>query len=252
MRAMNNSYEPRFYRNITGTENYRYFSVAFKETDLWIGVDAGHYRTGMEHYALKNLKGLRSSLEGYIQRNRDFLYSLAPCGVPEKAPDVVLNMARAAVKARVGPMAAVAGAFAQQIGKSLERAYGLKEIIVENGGDIYINTKRSLTFSVYAGESALSNKVVIGISPYLTPAGICTSSGTVGHSLSFGIADAVTVICRDAALADAYATYFCNAVRPGKSIEDILELSLQHRGIMAILIISENRFGLRGDIELFP
>ncbi len=252
MQAMNSNYEPRFYRGIMGADRFKSFAVTFKETDLWIGVDPKHYCTGMKNYTQDLLKGLRASLEGYIRREPDFFYSLTPYKVSKRAPNIVTTMARAASKAKVGPMAAVAGVFSQWIGQSLERAYGLREIIVENGGDIYINTRKSATFSVYAGKCGLPDQIMFEVPSYLFPVGVCTSSGTLGHSFSFGIADAVTVICKDVGLADAYATYFCNAVQPGKDIMDVLELSSQYEDVIAIVIISEGKFGIRGDVRILP
>lgn len=231
---------------------FRSFSIGYMETDLWIGVDLEHYRTDMEDYALNITRELRTCLEVYIKNNPEYLVSLIPCRTGPNAPDIAVKMAGAAARASVGPMAAVAGAFAQEIGNALERAYGLEEIIVENGGDIYVNTKKPVTLSVYAGDCALSGNVGIEIPPRLFPAGICTSSATLGHALSFGSADAVTVICKDAALADAYATRFCNAVRSGKDISRVLHLSSYHRDIIAILIIADDELGIRGGVKLIP
>lgn len=249
---MNNSYEPRLYRNLMGKGRFKHFSVAFKETDLWIGVESRHYCPDMEDFTLKHLKRLRTLLEEHIRKYPEFFYSLVPYNASVNLPEIAAIMVEASKKANVGPMAAVAGAFSQEIGRLLEDAYGLGEIAVENGGDIYIKTKESTTLSVYVGNCALSDRIAIEIPPTAGPLGICTSSGRVGHSLSFGIADAVTVICKDAALADAYATYFGNIVQPGRDIKDVLAISSRCKDIIAILVVAEDKLGARGGIKLVP
>ena len=90
-------------------------------------------------------------------------------------------------------MAAVAGGIAECVGQGLLDA-GHKEIIVENGGDLFLSRSVALTVSIFAGQSPLSNRLGLNIVPEQMPLGICTSSGTVGHSLSFGLADSVTVV----------------------------------------------------------
>ena len=107
----------------------------------------------------------------------------------------------AAQAAGVGPMAAVAGALAEQVGQRLLKS--TSEVIIENGGDIFIGARQILTVGVYAGGSPLSLKLGLRIDPAKGIRGICTSSGTVGHSLSFGKADAVCVLSDSCALADA-------------------------------------------------
>jgi hypothetical protein len=250
--AMNSSYQPRLYRDFMGKDRFEAFTVCFKETDLWIGVDPRHYCESMKEYALEQITKFRTQLEGYIQKDPGFLTSLKPYKTSMEAPCIARSMAEAAAKAGVGPMAAVAGAFSRKIGRLLERAYGLEEIVVENGGDIYIRIKEPAVLSVYAGNSRLSGKIAIEIPPSLSPLGVCTSSGKVGHSMSFGRADAVTVICRDAASADAYATYLGNIVRSGEDIESVLNMSSKHEDILGVLIIAEDKLGVRGHLKLVP
>ena len=118
------------------------------------------------------------------------------------APPLLRTMLSAARLAGVGPMASVAGAIAQAVGAALKPHSS--SIIVENGGDCYLDMDEETTVGIYAGpRSPFSGKIGIRLTADVFPLGICTSSGTVGHSLSFGKADAVTVTARDAALADA-------------------------------------------------
>jgi ApbE superfamily uncharacterized protein (UPF0280 family) len=120
-------------------------------------------------------------------------------------------MAEAASIAGVGPMAAVAGAVASFLGQVLGSCS--REVIVENGGDIYLRSAHERVVAVFAGDSPFSYKIGLRVKPEDTPAGICTSSGTVGHSLSFGNADAVVIKGESAILADAVATQAGNLIK---------------------------------------
>ncbi|MBM4348020.1 MAG: UPF0280 family protein [Deltaproteobacteria bacterium] len=157
-------------------------------------------------------------------------------------------MIRTSRLARVGPMAAVAGAMAQSVSEDLLRFSD--EIIIENGGDIYLATSKERIVGIYAGSSPLSMKVGIVIKPEDSPIGICTSSGTVGPSLSFGKADAVCILSKSAALADAAATAVGNAIREKKDIEQGLERGQMIEGVLGVLIIIGEKMGVWGGIRL--
>jgi hypothetical protein len=161
---------------------------------------------------------------------------------------MVKEMIRVSTLANVGPMASVAGAMAELVSKDLLEIS--KEVIVENGGDIYLATSRERTIGIYAGSSPLSFKLGIAISPEDSPLGICTSSGTVGPSLSFGKADAVCVLSKSAALADAAATAVGNVVRGGKDVERGLERGSEIEGVLGTLIIIGEQMGVWGKIRL--
>jgi ApbE superfamily uncharacterized protein (UPF0280 family) len=82
------------------------------------------------------------------------------------------------------------------------------------------------------------------------PLGVCTSSGTVGHSLSFGCADACCVKSGSAALADAAATAIGNIVKSEKDIQNGLTTGMKIEGVLGIVIIIGGQLGAAGDIEL--
>jgi ApbE superfamily uncharacterized protein (UPF0280 family) len=124
------------------------------------------------------------------------------------------------------------------------------QVIVENGGDIYLATSKGRTIGIYAGNSPLSFKIGITISPEETPLGICTSSGTVGHSLSFGKADAVCILSKSAALADAAATAVGNLIREKNDIGLGLERGKEIEGVLGTLIIVGDKMGVWGNIKL--
>ena len=236
-------YEPRTYRNdIHGTDLVS-FGVTISETDLYIRA-----RKNLRSKAERLVEKYRKILEKYIDRNPEFLTTLEPFVTDKNAPLIVKEMAESGAIAGVGPMAAVAGAIAEYVGRELLE-YS-PEVIVENGGDIYMKSLSSRMVSIYAGKSPLSNKIALEISPQDTPLGICTSSGTIGHSLSFGKADAIVILSSSASLADAVATAAGNLVKTEKDIQTGLEFSENIPGVKGALIIINDKMGIRGDIKL--
>ncbi len=236
-------YEPRTYRNLVRGRDLVSFTVCVEETDLYIRA----WRN-LSREAEEAVRECRSSLEFYIAGHPRFKSSLRPLDVPSEAPAVVREMAAAAAKAGVGPMAAVAGAIAEAVGRELLR-YS-PEVIVENGGDIFMSVRSTRLVAIYAGGSPLSNRIAIEINPERTPLGVCTSSGTVGHSLSFGSADAVTVTSRSAALADAAATAIGNLVKTESDLPRGLERARNVPGVQGVVIIIGERMGAWGDVSL--
>jgi ApbE superfamily uncharacterized protein (UPF0280 family) len=178
----------------------------------------------------------------------EFQKSLVPLTKDPYAPEIVKEMILASQLAHVGPMAAVAGAMAEWVSKDLLKLS--KEVIVENGGDIYLATSKERIIGIYAGNSALSLKIGIVISPEESPLGVCTSSGTVGPSLSFGKADAVCILSKSAALADAAATSVGNIVKEKKDIELGLERGKEIEGVLGMLIIVGEKVGVWGNVKL--
>jgi ApbE superfamily uncharacterized protein (UPF0280 family) len=145
-------------------------------------------------------------------------------------------------------MAGVAGAVSEFVGYDLLNH--TKNLIIENGGDIFIKSQNKLITSVYAGVSALSYNVNFIVKPEETPLGICTSSATVGPSLSFGKADAVCVISKSATLADAAASAIGNKVKNKNDIKSALDFGINIKGVTGIIIILENEMGAIGKLEL--
>jgi ApbE superfamily uncharacterized protein (UPF0280 family) len=235
-----------------GKERFCSFSVSYFETDLWIGVDPAHAKqiADMSKFSQSEIQNLRNTLNQYIAYNPDFFKSLIPIIVSENAPSLTLQMVNASRIANVGPMAAVAGTFAQHIGQQLKKEFELNEIAVENGGDIYLNLQNELVMSIFAGQSPLSEKVGIRVPAAFGEVGVCTSSGTVGPSLSFGKADAVVIACRDTALADAYATGIANKIQTPDDVEPVLEKLKNEKEILSAVIIYQDKMGIRGVFEL--
>lgn len=186
-------------------------------------------------------------LEAYCSRNPIFLVSYDPIKVEENAPDIVRRMADAGGKAGVGPMAAVAGTFSELVGRFLLEN-GAEEVIVENGGDIFLKLEEERTVGLYAGNSIFSNRIGFKIIPEQTPLAICTSSSSVGHSVSLGDSDAVSVFAESGALADAAATSIGNRVKGVDGINLGLRGAEKIKGITGVVIIRGDEMGFLGKL----
>jgi ApbE superfamily uncharacterized protein (UPF0280 family) len=236
-------HEPRTYRHWVSDRELVSFSVAVKETDLLIRADRN-----LKSTALAATRRCRAGLERYIECHPVFAIALVPIEVDGAAPALVKSMADAARQAGVGPMAAVAGAIAESVGRQL--LHSCREVMVENGGDIFLKITRERLVGVYAGDSPLTGKIAFAIRPDETPLGVCTSSASVGPSLSFGKADAVIVFSASTALADAAATAIGNRVSSAGDIPPALEFAGTIEGLSGAAIIVGEQLGLWGQIRL--
>ena len=189
----------------------------------------------------------RRILEDYIGRHPDFRQSLEPLELLTGAPEVAQSMARAAKLAGVGPMAAVAGAMAQCAGLAALDA-GAREVIVDNGGDIYICAVVPVIIGLKTGTAELADRLAFSLQPDESPISICSSSGKMGHSMSLGECDLATVVAKDAALADAAATQAANLVRTVDDIDPALENIAAIEGVDGVMIIKGARVGLAGKL----
>lgn len=236
-------YQPRTYRHWIKDRDLVSFNIVVKETDLYISAT-----TNLQRKATRITEKYRNTLERYIERHPPFLTSLEPLPVSESAPAIVKSMAEATAEAGVGPMASVAGAIAEFVGKELLSFS--PEIIIENGGDIYLKILKNKLVGIYAGDSPLTGKIGLEIAGEDTPLGICTSSGTVGHSLSYGKADAVVVLAKSATLADACATAIGNLITDAGDIPKGIESARGIDGLLGLVIIVKEDIGLWGEIKL--
>jgi ApbE superfamily uncharacterized protein (UPF0280 family) len=192
----------------------------------------------------------RKILEDYIKHNPNFQHSLEPLELCYDAPEIAQRMVRAAQIVGVGPMAAVAGAMAQYAAEASLKA-GASEVIVENGGDIYLRTEESVIIGLYTGTTKLADKLGFSIQAHDTPISICSSSGKIGHSMSQGDCDLATVVAKDAALADAAATLAANLVKTADDIDPALEHITSIQGIHGVVIVKNDRIGLAGHLPRF-
>lgn len=243
-------FEERTYRSQFNTERFTGFEIKYQETDLWIGVDTASYKEEMQEIAMLKIKALRQVFDDYIEKEPFFKKSLKPFQPSETAPAEAKEMALAAEKAGIGPMSAVAGLFAREAGDEIRKNFSVKELLIENGGDIYLLLQDELVLSVFAGESILSERIGLVVSPGSTTFGICTSAGTVGPSLSYGKADAVVVACEDILLADSLATALGNKVKTPEHVEKVIKQAENYKEIQSLLIICEDKIGIKGDNEI--
>lgn len=238
-------HQPRTYRNNIRKPGLTSFRVVVKETDLHIQADHD-----LEAYARQQVLCHRDVLEKYLARYPQFATTLAPWLSDEPKPVMIEQMVQAGRRAGVGPMAAVAGAIAACVGVDLLTRS--KEVIVENGGDVFLQTREPVTVGIFAGETIFGPRLALRTGGWDAPLGVCTSSGTIGHSHSFGRADAVCVIAPSCALADAAATAIGNRVRGGGDIRSAIEWGEKIENIKGILIVAGDKMGAWGDVELVP
>ena len=243
-------YKDRNYRSRFASDNRRWFSVKFLESDLWIGVDSGSYSQSMEADTYALLVDLRRAMDAYLLMDPQYKAALQPYDAGLEAPDILKEMSRVSHKTGIGPMSAVAGAVALKVAEFLKSKYGVKEVIVENGGDIYADATADMDIAVFAGQSPLSEKVGLHIPASAFPCGICTSSGTVGPSLSLGKADAMLIVCRDVLLADSYATAMANRIKTVNDLQPVIEQIQSIPDILAALAIKGDRLAVSGLYEL--
>ena len=236
-------YQPRTYRHWVKDNDLVSFQATVAETDLYIRA-----RKPLKQEALMAIHRCRASLERYIELHPLFLTTLEPIPIAEDACDLVRKMEEAAAKVGVGPMAAVAGAIAEEVGRKLMTLS--EEVIVENGGDIFLDILKPRRVGVYADNSPFTGKIALLIEPEETPSGICTSSGTVGHSLSFGTADAVIVLSPSTALADAAATAIGNLIKGASDIPKGIEFAQGVEGLKGVVIIKDDNMGVWGQVRI--
>ena len=237
-------YKPRTYRSWVKEGALVSFEVIEKETDLFISASQE-----LKDKARESILNYRKEIEDYIKREPRFRVTLEPLEAKVGAPRIVKAMCEAGKKAGVGPMAAVAGAIAEFVGRDL--LMSCDEVIVENGGDIFMRSLTSKKMGVYAGEkSPFTGKLAIEIEPSPDGIGVCTSSGTVSHSLSFGKADAALIISKWPALADAMATAVGNRVKGPADIEKAVEFAKSIKDVSGVLILIGDKMGSWGSVKL--
>ena len=243
-------YKERTYRTRFAGDTRRWFCVKFLESDLWIGVDPDSYSASMESATYTYVVDLRRAMDAYLLMDPAYKTALTPYDAGIEAPSILKDMSRVSHKTGIGPMSAVAGAVAQRVANYLKENFKVKEVIVENGGDIYAESHSDLDISVFAGQSPLSEKVGLHIPAIAFPLGICTSSGTVGPSLSLGRADAVMIICKDVLLADSYATAFANKIKSESDLQPVIESIQRIPAILGAIAIKGDKLALTGQYEL--
>lgn len=193
--------------------------IDLEETHIRLTSDLSRHELG------KYVFSIRRDLKSYILKNRDFFLSLEPIEVEDDVPLIIKTMAESSVIADVGPMACVAGSISELSLDYLIRL-GSKHSIVENGGDIALINDKKILCGIYSNNEVLQNNIAFELKARNSPLGICSSSGKIGHSISFGEADSVTVISKSSSIADGLATRIANDAN-GETSEDRISKALE-------------------------
>ena len=221
-------YIDRTYRKHFRQDRWSYFTIAYKETDLCIGVDRGSWQPEIPVCAERFVRELRTDMDRWIGSHPDYAQALTPFQASGDAPGIFKEMSRVTQTSGIGPMSAVAGAVALKVGENLKKRFGIKEVIVENGGDIYADLCQDMDISVFAGSSPLSEKVGLHIEE----------------------ADAVMIVCSDVMLADTYATAFANTIQTAEDVQTCIEKIREQEDILAAIAIKDDKLGICGNFEL--
>lgn len=228
-----------------GQGRFSSFTLAVGESDLYVGFRGAVSSQALQQCTLRLLRRLRQEILDYSDPR--LLTSLVPLYQSDEHSPLIESMLSSAERANVGPMAAVAGAIAQQVGLYLLEHHALSELVIENGGDLFVHLTEPLSVSLYAPPSPFSGALSIVVNGQK---GIATSSATMGHSLSFGRADAVMVVADDAALADAMATGYCNRVQNGKDAEPMCTALCNEEGVVGAIIAIGDIIAIGGELEV--
>jgi ApbE superfamily uncharacterized protein (UPF0280 family) len=214
-----------------------------RETIVTIAAD----RQAHIEAAKEAIRTHRAALETFILSDPYFQLTLEPYECPENAPEVVKRMVKAGNTMGIGPMSAVAGTISALAVEAMVET-GARYAIVDNGGDIALINNRPVVVGIYAGQSSVKNLGLV-FEPRDSITGVCTSAGTVGPSISFGMADAAAVFSDNVSLADAAATALGNEVGTGKeSVEASFKAIKGIPGIKGALVIQGEYIGVWGQI----
>ena len=174
------------------------------------------------HVPEKAIAEARREIEYKISCDPFFGVTYFPYPPCEGDSHIVRRMCEASVAAEVGPMAAVAGAVAAHVIESLMDE-GCTYAVADNGGDIALIADREVAVSLYVGDSEFDG-IFMSVGPTDGIMSICSSSGTIGPSVSFGDSGICTVIARDPVLADACATLLGNGVKHSADIAEQVQV----------------------------
>lgn len=252
---MHDIFANRLYRVKQKSRNLTTFTVTVKETNLFIQAEENLARLATDTVLL-----LRSNIESYIRSRPEFATSLVPVEADPYAPVIVKEMIEDSRSAGTGPMAAVAGAIAEGVVRILSNAgddkgggAGCKEVIVENGGDVFIMTGGERIVGLHGGDLLLKIGIKIpSVDSGLSGVGVSSSSALFGESLSLGKCELATVVARRGALSDAGATALGNRVKSENDIEGALKEIVDIPDVIGAIAVINGKIGIKGDITLVP
>ncbi len=234
----------RSYRKRYAQQGERMLQVVVEQTDLCVICNEDLREPIFDH-----VHSLRGQIMAYAEIHPAFLTSLTPLALHPEAPPLIKAMLEAAQATHTGPMSAVAGAIAQDVADTFAPSCG--DILVENGGDIFIHSSIPRTIGLLPDPE---QEMVLGLSlqPEDFPCSICASSAFIGHSLSLGQGELVVAKAPSGALADAAATRLCNELKSRRDLREVLRLAEEFRsqGLQGVVAQCEGQIGIRGEMEL--
>lgn len=237
-------YEERFYRKKFARDWFLY-QAEVGETDILVK----SIKPLNSQVILQTVKKYRSRVEDYIEKFPEFKNTLSCFSLQEPAPQIIREMVDKTVLLDIGPMASVAGAIAEFVGKELSNFS--PQFIIENGGDIFIKKENDISLGIYAGEGNFINNFSISLNKPAIYLGVCTSSSFLGHSVSLGRADLVTAVSDSVIFADALATKIANMINNEEDIEKAIDFSKKFSLTKGILIVKNQKLGLWGNLKIF-
>jgi len=235
-------YEERLYRNKI-LSKFK-LEVSFKESDLLICSDKEIAKEKAQAILVKYYE----QVEKYIMENPLFLTSLSPLEIDQTAPAIIKEMLEASQVTDIGPFSSVAGAVAQYVGEELLDY--CQEIIVENGGDIFLKINQDKIIGVYLGQEFKVNNLNLKIKKREQSFGVASSSSFLGHSLNFGKVDLVSVVAKDIIIADSFATAISNRIKKIEDVDKILVEVKNKLPIEGLLVAFGGKIFLWGDLEV--
>ncbi|MBN1620618.1 UPF0280 family protein [candidate division WOR-3 bacterium] len=235
----------RSYRNKTMGEGFWVFEAGFKDTDLQIGINPKYYDSSMPERIIGRIIQMRMIFENHISSCPQFLSSMTGIDAPEFAEGNIQKLYLLSKIVNVGPMAGIAGFFAQEIGNFIQSEFSAEEFIVENGGDVFLKTKSRINVLIETGNEYFEKGIILCVEPFLTPCGICTSSGKFGHSLNLGRSDSFTVVCQDPVLADMFATSLSDVIKSSDDLETALGFAEKEKNILFALGVCDGKICLK-------
>ena len=235
-------YEERFYRNKI-ISKFK-MEVSFKESDLLICSDKEIAKEKAQNILVKYYE----QIEGYAMKNPLFLTSLSPLEIDQTAPPIIKEMIESSKVTGIGPFSAVAGAVAQYVGGELLNH--CRELIIENGGDIFLKINEDKIIGVYLGQEFKINNLNLKVKKRSQAFGVASSSSSLGHSLNFGKADLVSVVAKNIIIADGFATAISNRIKRIGDVDKILAEAREDLAIEGLLVAFGEKIFLWGDLEI--
>lgn len=222
----------------------RRMNICVGQTDMDVVADE-NLRETIYEYVVE----ARAIIEEKISMDSFFALTYDSYKPENRDHPLIRSMCEASVLAGVGPMASVAGAVADYTICHLVEN-GCCYAVLDNGGDIAMISDRDVVVRVFSGNDSVDG-IGMAVGPFDGVLSICSSSGKIGHSVSFGDADVCTVVSSDPVLADACATAMGNRISDGDDLSEALERTCEVKGVRGCFASINGLVASCGDIPEF-